>query len=134
MKINKAQILQEIEFKTSRSSGKGGQHVNKTESRVSIFFNLPKSLVFNEEQKEILLPKLKNRLDSEGIIQIDVEATRSQLKNKELAIKRLIELLEENLKVNRKRKATKPTKAAIQKRLKYKKHNSEKKQNRKFKH
>ncbi len=133
MKINIDQILTEIVFKTSRSSGKGGQHVNKTETRVSIVFNINESSIFSENQKEIILKKLGSRIDSNGNIQIDAEDTRSQLKNKEIACKRLIQLLNESLIVPKKRKVTKPNKAAILKRLKSKKINSEKKKNRGFK-
>lgn len=133
MKINIDQILTEIVFKTSRSSGKGGQHVNKTETRVSIVFNINESSIFSENQKEIILMKLGSRIDSNGNIQIDAEDTRSQLKNKEIACKRLIQLLNESLIIPKTRKVTKPNKAAILKRLKSKKINAEKKKNRGFK-
>ena len=133
MKINIDQILTEIVFKTSRSSGKGGQHVNKTETRVSIVFNINESSIFSENQKEIILMKLGSRIDSNGNIKIDAEDTRSQLKNKEIACKRLIQLLNESLIIPKTRKVTKPNKAAILKRLKSKKINAEKKKNRGFK-
>lgn len=131
MHFNQKDIVHEFTFVTSRSSGKGGQHVNKTESRVSAFFNVVESQCLNETQKECLLAKLQHRIHKESIIQVDVEATRSQLKNKEIAIKRMIELINENLKQAKKRKPTKPNKKAIQKRLKEKKRQAEKKQNRK---
>lgn len=133
MKINQEVIFKEIEFQTSRSSGKGGQHVNKTESRVSLFFNIEGSEAFSAQEKELLLIKFANRLNKESTIQIDVEKSRSQIKNKEIARKQLLNLLEEGLIVKKERKATKPNKKAIQKRIKDKKRQSEKKQNRKFK-
>lgn len=120
----------EINFKTSRSSGKGGQHVNKTESRVSLFFDVENSQLLGEVEKQMIINKMHSRLNEGNIIQIDVEESRSQQRNKEIAIKRFIELLTESLKRKKKRKVSKPTKAAIKKRLKAKKHKSEKKQNR----
>lgn len=132
MHFNQIDIALEFTFVTSRSSGKGGQHVNKTESRVSVFFSILDSDCLNEAQKNLLLTKLQHRIQKGQKIQIDVETTRSQLKNKEIAIKRMIELINENLKQSKKRKPTKPNKKAIQKRLKEKKRQAEKKQNRKL--
>lgn len=121
-------FLAEVSFKTSRSSGKGGQHVNKTESRVSLFFNIEESDLLTGEEKSILKERLMSRLTDGKIIQIDVEESRSQQRNKEIALKRLIKLLGENSKPKKKRKISKPSKAAIKKRLKAKKVKSEKKQ------
>jgi ribosome-associated protein len=123
-------FLSELNFKTSRSGGKGGQHVNKTESRVSLFFDVENSQLLSEAEKQMILNKIQTRLNDGNIIQIDVEESRSQQRNKDIAIKRFIELLTESLKRKKKRKVSKPTKAAIKKRLKSKKHKSEKKQNR----
>lgn len=121
-------FLAEVSFKTSRSSGKGGQHVNKTESRVSLFFNIEESDLLTGEEKSILKERLMSRLTDGKIIQIDVEESRSQQRNKEIALKRLIKLLGDNSKPKKKRKISKPSKAAIKKRLKAKKVQSEKKQ------
>ena len=121
-------FLAEVSFKTSRSSGKGGQHVNKTESRVSLFFNIEESDLLTDEEKSILKERLMSRLTDGKIIQIDVEDSRSQQRNKEIALKRLIKLLGDNSKPKKKRKISKPSKAAIKKRLKAKKVKSEKKQ------
>lgn len=121
-------ILAEVNFKTSRSSGKGGQHVNKTESRVSLFFDIESSAILTDDEKSILKERLKSRLINEKIIQIDVEESRSQQRNKEIALKRLVQLITNNSKPKKKRKISKPSKAAIKKRLKAKKMQSEKKQ------
>lgn len=120
----------EYYFKTSRSSGKGGQHVNKTESRVSLFFDLENSELLTVEEKKRMIPKLKNRLNERNVLQIDVEESRSQQRNKEIAIKRFLNIFVESQKPPKKRKVTKPNKAAIKRRLKAKKKNSEIKQNR----
>jgi ribosome-associated protein len=130
MNLTKKDFSSELEFKTSRSSGKGGQHVNKTESRVSLFFNVTESTILSEEEKETLQQKLS--LSQEGVIQISSEATRSQHKNKEKCILKFYQTLEKALLKPKKRKASKPSKAAIRKRLKEKKRRSEIKQNRKL--
>jgi ribosome-associated protein len=126
----KKDILTEVTFKTSRSGGKGGQHVNKTESRVSLFFNVLNSKVLTEEQIETLKQKLS--LSIEGTFQVDCEASRSQLRNKDMCVQKFYFILFESLASQKKRKRTKPSKAAIRKRLKSKKHRAEIKQNRKF--
>lgn len=121
----------EFIFKASRSGGKGGQHANKVESRQSLFFNLWESKILNEEEKQLLAERWKNKLSKEEVLQIDVEESRSQARNKKIAIERFYELLEMGLKKQKKRKKSKPNKAAIRKRLKNKKQHSEKKKNRK---
>ena len=130
MNLQKDRLLSELNFKTSRSSGKGGQHVNKTESRISLFFDVTNSEVLSEEQKPQLLASSKLSLSSENVFQIDVEESRSQLKNKKIAIERFFEKITEALKRPKRRKPTKPSKAAIRKRIKNNKRHSEKKQNR----
>lgn len=131
MNFSKDAILSECSFKTSRSSGKGGQHVNKTESRISLFFNVLTSEVLNNDQIAKLKSFFASQLSKEGFLQIDVEDSRSQVQNKKIAQNRLIQLLEKGLQKKKKRKPTKPTKAAIRKRLKTKKRQAEKKENRK---
>ena len=125
----KKDFSNELYFKTSRSGGKGGQHVNKTESRVSLFLNIPESSILSEDEKISLSKKLT--LSQEGVLQISSEATRSQLRNKEICIQKFYQIIADALVKQRKRKASKPTKAAIRKRLKNKKRRSEIKQNRK---
>ncbi|MDP5120382.1 MAG: aminoacyl-tRNA hydrolase [Spirosomaceae bacterium] len=120
-------LTPEFRFQTSRSGGAGGQHVNKVETKVEVRFDIPNSKLISEEIKAKLLARLKSKLTSEGVIILTSQASRSQLKNKELAVKKLIKLLRKSLKEEKKRKATKPSKAAIQERLKDKKSHAEKK-------
>ena len=93
MKINKNEIVKELIFKTSRSSGKGGQNVNKVESKVELFFSVATSNCLNEDDKKIIQTKLKNKINKEGQIYLSEESERSQLANKEKIIKKLIQLL-----------------------------------------
>lgn len=123
-------ILQELNFKAIRSSGSGGQHVNKVSSKVELTFNLSESLVFSDSKKERILDKLQNRLTKEGVLILQCGESRSQHKNKELVIKRFLGLIKEALKVPKKRKPTKVPKSVVRKRLKSKRKNSEKKVNR----
>lgn len=120
----------EFTFKTSKSSGKGGQHVNKVESRVSLFFNVSDSKILTEEEKEKLIKSIFLTLSKDFTLQVDAEESRSQRKNKAICIEKFYSLLSRALKKPKTRKATKPNKAAIRKRLKDKKNNAEKKRNR----
>lgn len=124
-------ILQELTFKAIRSSGSGGQHVNKVSSKVELTFNLKESSVFNDVQKNRLQLKLKNRLTKDGVLILQCGESRSQHKNKEIIVKRFIEILKNALKVPKKRRPTKIPKSVIKKRLKQKRHLSEKKAGRK---
>ncbi|MFB0907435.1 MAG: ribosome-associated protein [Spirosomataceae bacterium] len=120
-------LTSEFRFQTSRSGGAGGQHVNKVETKVEVRFDIPNSKLIPEHIKSKLLERLKPKLTSEGVILLTSQASRSQLKNKELAVKKLIKLLRKTLKEPKKRKPTKPSKSAIRARLKDKKSQSEKK-------
>jgi len=124
-------ILHELTFKAIRSSGSGGQHVNKVSSKVELTFNLSESLLFDDDQKERLLRKLQNRLTKEGVLILQCGESRSQHKNKEIIIKRFLVLIKDALKVPKKRIRTKIPKSVIRKRLKNKRNRSEKKANRK---
>ncbi len=126
-------LHKEVKYRTSRSSGAGGQNVNKVATKVEILFDVENSVVLTEKQKKIILLKLQNRISNEGILSLQCDETRSQLKNKEIAFNRFLVLIKEALKPVKKRKPTKPSKSAIQKRLNNKKKLSEKKSNRKFK-
>ncbi|MDP5230671.1 MAG: aminoacyl-tRNA hydrolase [Cellulophaga sp.] len=128
--MNKEEITQELQFKAVRSSGAGGQHVNKVSTKIELVFNLLNSKSLNDSEKEKITLKLKNRLTKENILLLQCDESRSQFRNKELAIKRFLKLLENALKEPKKRKATKPSKSAIEKRLKGKKKSAEKKANR----
>lgn len=123
-------LLTELAFKTMRSGGPGGQHVNKTESKVEVTFNIETSKALSSTEKERLLKKIGNRLSAEGEVSIQCSDTRSQHRNKKIAIDRLIELLHQHLKVSKRRKKTKPSRSAIERRLKAKKHQKLKKNNR----
>lgn len=117
----------EFEFQTSRSSGPGGQHVNKTETRVELRFHVGHSEALSEEEKQKIKEKLSRRINSEGYLQVFAQEYRSQKQNKELAIHRFYHYLEEALKTRKKRIRTKPTKKAVEKRLQGKKVVSQKK-------
>jgi ribosome-associated protein len=121
----------ELQFRTSRSGGKGGQNVNKVETRVELLFEPDRSTLLTDEQKELIRHKLSNRISADGILNISSEKARSQLQNKEIAIRKFYDLLEFALKVPRKRKKTRPHKGAVEKRLQSKKRHAEKKSMRK---
>jgi ribosome-associated protein len=123
----------ELSFKTSRSSGAGGQNVNKVETSVTVLWNVSGSEFFNEDQKNLIQNKLKNRINAEGFLFLTVSESRTQLMNKNKAIEKILEIVGKALIVPKKRVATKPSKNQKQKRLDTKKKISEKKENRKFK-
>lgn len=125
-------IRKEIQVRTSRSSGKGGQNVNKVSSRVEVIFNPLESELFSEEEKALLLERLANKLTNRNELIITCEEERSQLLNKEIAIRKLVNLLRASLVRQKARKATKPGNAAKEKRIEEKKRLSEKKKNRRI--
>lgn len=124
-------LFNELTFKASRSSGAGGQHVNKVASKIELSFDMPNSQGLTEEEKERLQQKISSRLTKEGILLLSCSESRSQHKNKAIVIERFLELIKENLKVKKPRKKSKPSKGAIEKRLKSKKEKAFKKAHRK---
>lgn len=129
--MNQEIILSELSYKAVRSSGAGGQNVNKVSSKVVLTFDLKNSLAFEVDEKELALSKLKSKLTIEGILILNCDEDRSQIKNKEIVTKRFLELIKKSLVVPKQRKATKIPKSVIEKRLKDKSTQSEIKQTRK---
>ena len=122
----------ELEARASRAGGPGGQHVNTSSTRVEIRWNVRTSLAVSEEQRARLLERLASRLDGEGWIRVVASDMRSQRQNRERAETRLAELVRKALVVPKKRRATKPSRAAKQARLDAKRQQSVKKKNRKW--
>jgi ribosome-associated protein len=125
--IEEEALVSELNFKAVRSSGSGGQHVNKVASKIELVFNLSDSLALNEVQKERLIKKLSSRLTKDNILILQCDESRSQHKNKELAINRFLELIRKGLIVPKKRVPTKIPKAVVKKRLNDKRNLSDKK-------
>ncbi|WP_028887276.1 alternative ribosome rescue aminoacyl-tRNA hydrolase ArfB [Tenacibaculum ovolyticum] len=125
--MNTHELIKELKFKAIRSSGAGGQHVNKVSSKIELTFDLENSKELSKNQKEILLKKLTNRLTKENILILFSDETRSQHRNKELAIKRFLEIITQGLKRQKIRRATKPSRSSIRKKVENKKRQASKK-------
>lgn len=126
--LRASDLLDELSFTASRSSGPGGQNVNKVSTKITLHFDVQNSTLLTPDQKEILLKKLATHLTKEGVLQLQAQEKRSQLHNKELALIKFDKLLAKAFTVKKLRKATKPGKAAKQKRVNDKKLRGEKKQ------
>lgn len=113
-------LISELVFTTSKSGGPGGQHVNKTETKVELLFDIQQSQFLSDRDKRLLFENLKNRINLQGLLRIVVSETRSQAKNKEIAISRFFEVVKKGLIRKKKRIATKTPRKAIKKRLKEK--------------
>lgn len=126
-------IEKELKFKTSRSSGKGGQNVNKVETKVQLLFDVDNSAVLSAEEKELIRLKAAARINDEGLLMISEESSRSQLANKELAIAKFYEIIARCFIQPKARKKTKVPKSVKEKRIKDKKRNSDIKKSRREK-
>jgi ribosome-associated protein len=129
--ITKIDVSTEIKYKTSRSGGKGGQNVNKVETKVEARWHVSNSKQINDDQKIIILAKLDNKINIAGELVVIATEDRTQLGNKLNTIKKMNALIKNALKMDKVRKPSKVPKAVIEKRIKDKKYQSEIKQNRK---
>lgn len=129
--IGSQQLLPELEFTASRSSGAGGQNVNKVNSKVTLRWNVARSTLVTEERRDLLLTKLAHQLTQQGELILSSQEHRSQLQNRDEVLRKLDTVLQQAFKKRKVRRASKPSKAAAKKRLESKKRHSEKKQWRK---
>ena len=127
----KANLIKELNFKAIRSSGAGGQHVNKVSSKIELTFDVINSQHLSLNQKNRIQEKLGNKINKENILTIFCDESRSQHRNKEIAIKRFVKLISDALKQQKIRKATKPSKSSILRKAENKKKVSQKKKLRK---
>jgi ribosome-associated protein len=123
-------LLNECRFEATRSSGKGGQNMNKVSTKVILLFNVLESNILNEEQKEVFLSELHTRISKHGIFRISSGCERTQLANRKLVIEKFITLVEKAFETEEERIATKPTRSSKLKRIEGKKALSDKKSNR----
>jgi ribosome-associated protein len=128
--MNRSKLLSELSFKAIRSSGAGGQHVNKVSSKIELTFDLKESLGLSSFEKELLEKKLASKLTNEGVLILQCDALRSQHKNKKIAVERFLKIVTSGLKVHKKTNKTTPKKSAILKRLQNKKITAQKKEHR----
>ncbi|HEX9651956.1 MAG TPA: alternative ribosome rescue aminoacyl-tRNA hydrolase ArfB [Cyclobacteriaceae bacterium] len=122
-----ALLQKELTFTSARSSGPGGQNVNKVNTKVTLRFSIQNSEILSEEERGILLRKLANKITKDGSLILSCQEKRSQVQNKELVIQKFLDLIDKTLKKPKARKSTKPSKTSREKRLQKKKEISEKK-------
>ncbi len=129
--MEKDKLITELQYKAVRSSGAGGQNVNKVSSKVVLSFDVKNSKVLSDDEKMLLEMNLASRLTNDQILILNCDEDRSQLKNKEIVTKRFLAIIEQGLHIPKIRKSTKIPKSVIRKRIKDKKNLSEIKKNRK---
>ena len=122
--------ISELHFRFTRSSGPGGQHVNRSATQVELLFDVAGSPSLDETQRRRVLSKLKSRLDKEGVLHLVSQETRSQLRNREEVVERFRELMRDALRVPKSRRPTRPTRGARERRLEEKRRRSEAKRSR----
>jgi len=127
----KIDITKEIIFRTARSGGKGGQNVNKVETMVEGYFLIRNSSLFTEDEKNTLEKKLANKINSEGFLKVRSQTHRTQLANKAEVVRKMLQLLEQGLKKEKRRLATRPSAGSKEKRIGYKKRQGQIKEGRK---
>jgi len=127
IKISERDFSKEFIFSTSRSGGAGGQHVNKVETKVELRFNITDSKILSDEEKQTILTKLKNQINSKNELVLTSQTERSQMRNKQQVINKFYTLIKWALQKDKKRIPTKPSKAAVRRRLETKQKHSEKK-------
>lgn len=127
MNITDRNFESEFDFKSSRSGGKGGQNVNKVETKIELIFDITNSALLNEDEKKKVLLKLQNRIDKNGVLRLTSQTERSQFMNKEKAIMKFYSLIDKAMKEEKARTKTKPSKSSKEKRIETKKKTSVKK-------
>jgi|ERR1051325_1453712 ribosome-associated protein len=130
MNILSLPFEKEIYYRASRSSGSGGQNVNKVSTKVELNFDVAGSKLLTEEQKQIMMLKLSRNINQHGILKVTAETSRSQLENKRIALEKFKKILSDCFKEKKKRLASRPSKSSKEKRIESKKKRSELKRNR----